>query len=84
MPGRDAHESPLTIRATHDGLYLVAVKGATASDVYTVTAYTADGRHIGQRTFHAATVVGLPNVHGSVVFHVTGPQLNVSRKLVGR
>ncbi len=84
LTDRDNHKSSLTIRTTHDGLYIVAVKGATASDVYTVTAYTTDGRRIGQRTFRAATVVSLPRVHGSVVFHVTGPQLNASRQLVVR
>ena len=79
-----SQQSALTVRSTRDGLYIVAVKDASADDVYTVAAYAADGRLLGQRTFRAATVVSLPTVNGTVIFHVTGPRLNTSRQLLVR
>ena len=75
--------SRLTVRRTAAGLYIVAVQGAKASDTYTVKAYTADGRLLGQRAFHAATVVSLPSVKGQVIFAVEGKGLREVKK-VGR
>ena len=79
-----AADDVLTIRQTRDGLFIVAVKGADANAVYTVSAYTADGRSLGQRTFRAATVVSLPRVSGTVIFRVTGAQFNASRQLTSK
>lgn len=74
--GLSQHLTPntlqLSVRRTADGLYIVAVQGAKASDTYTVKAYTADGHFFGQRSFHAATVVSLSRVKGEVIFAVEG------------
>ena len=71
----------LSVRKTRDGLYIVAVQGAKASDTYTVKAYAADGRFLGQRTFHAATVVSLPRVKGEVIFAVEGQGFRQAKKV---
>ena len=71
----------LSVRRTADGLYIVAVQGAKASETYTVKAYTVDGRFLGQRTFHAATVVSLPRVKGEVIFAVEGQGFRQAKKV---
>jgi len=71
----------LSVRRTADGLYIVAVQGAKASDTFTVSAYTTDGRFLGQRTFHAATVVSLPPVKGEVIFAVEGQGYRQAKKV---
>lgn len=65
----------LTVRSTRDGLYIVAVQGASSTDVYTVAVRTADGRLLGQRQMRAATVVTLPAVSAPLLFTVSGPQM---------
>lgn len=74
-------QQTLTVRQTRDGLYIVAVQGAKASDSFTLSAFTADGRLIGQRTFHAATVVALPNVKGQLIFTVSNGTTRFSKKI---
>ena len=71
----------LSIRKIHDGLYIVAVQGAKASERFTVKAYTADGRFLGQRMFNAATVVSLPRVKGEVIFAVEGQGFRQAKKV---
>lgn len=78
----NADDSRLTVRRSADGLYIVAVKGAKASDTYTVAAHSADGRLLGTRSFHTATVVTLNGVKGEVVITVNGPAFKQSRKFV--
>ena len=84
MVNTSAVDSRLIVRSTQSGLYIVAVQGAKASDVFTVSAYTADGRLLGQRRFNAATVVMLSKVKGEVVFCVEGQQFREVRKLLAR
>ena len=75
----------LTVRTTRDGLFIVAVQGAKADDVYHLTVHTVGGRLLGQRSFRGATVVALPGVKGPVLFTVSGPQLFLTQKVnVGR
>ena len=76
-----AQGKALQVRRTADGLYIVAVQGAKASDEYMVRAYAADGRCLGSRLFHAATVVSLPQVKGEVIISVEGQGFRQARKL---
>ena len=80
----DSGSRQLTVRRTQGGLYIVAVQGAKASDRFTVSAYTADGRLLGQRQFNAATVVTLPKVSGEIIFSVEGQQFRQAQKLLAR
>ena len=80
LPANDARQQ-LSIRSTQGGLFVVAVQGAKASDSFTVTAFAADGRLIGQRSFNAATVVSLPRVSGELIFCVEGQSFRQTKKL---
>lgn len=71
----------LTCHKTHDGLLIVAVQGAEASEVFTLTAYSLDGQVLGQRQFRSATVVALPSVKGPVMMKVTGKHFMETRKV---
>lgn len=77
----NAQGAQLNVRQTRDGLYIVAVQGATASDTFTLRAYTAEGRLLGTHTFHAATVVSLPRISGTVLFSVEGTNFRQAKKL---
>ncbi len=74
-------QTSLTVRTTRDGLFIVAVQGAKANDVYHLTVHTVGGQLLGQRSFRAATVVALPGVNGPVLFSVSGPQLSLTQKV---
>ena len=77
----DLQSRTLSVRQTQGGLLIVAVKGAKAADVFTASAYTLDGRLIGQRQFRAATVVAMPGISGAVIMKVTGNHFNQSTKI---
>ena len=80
----NAQGSQLNVRQTRDGLYIVAVQGAKACDTFTLRAYTAEGRLLGTHTFHAATVVSLPRISGTVLFSVEGTNFRQAKKLNAR
>ena len=80
-PNRPNNQASLTVRTTRDGLFIVAVQGAKANDVYHLTVHTVGGQLLGQRSFRAATVVALPGVNGPVLFSVSGPQLSLTQKV---
>ncbi len=83
-------EQSLTVRQTRDGLFIVAVKNVGAGPVparareYTLRVYTADGRLLGSRTFHGATVVSLPRVKGEIIFTVSGQGFYQTKRLIGQ
>lgn len=80
----NADARQLTVRRTQEGLYIIAVQGAKATEVFIVSAYTADGRLLGQRRFNAATLVSLPKVSGEIIFSVEGRQFRQAQKLLAR
>ena len=77
----DTASRQLTVRRTASGLYIVAVQGAKAADKYTVKAYTADGRFLGQRSFCATTVISIPTHSGQLIFAVEGQGLRTAKKV---
>ena len=75
----------LTVRRTHDGLYIVAWQEAAANRPCTLTVATADGRIVGHRQFRGATVVALNGVSALLLFTVSDPSgVTITRKVAVR
>ena len=77
-------QQTLTVRQTRDGLFIVAMQGAKASEQFILTVFTPDGRILGQRSFHGATHIALPHVKGQVSFSVSGKNGTYTKKMVIR
>ncbi len=79
-----ASSKQCSIKQTRDGLLIVAVKDANATDKYLLEAYTTDGRLIGTRTFQKATIVKTQGIKGLILVKVKGQNLNHAEKIVVR
>ena len=85
IAGADTDQGTLYSERSEDeenGLVIVQVEGANASDQYQILAYDMNGRILGQHKFNAASAVSMPNAKGVIILKVIGKDVNESHKVI--
>lgn len=74
-------EKRVSLRQAFNGMVLVGVNGATATDKFTIAVYSQGGQLLGQHPFYGtATSIYLPKMNGVVVLRVSGSGLDEAVK----
>lgn len=66
-----------------NGMVILSLEGGEASEEYTINAFDAAGKTIGQHKFYGTnTSIFLPNIKGIIILKVTGKGVNESIKAI--
>ncbi len=82
LEANNANGKKVSFAKAENGLVIVQVEGANASDQYQILAYDMNGRILGQHKFNAASAVSMPNAKGVIILKVIGKDVNESHKVI--